>query len=83
MRVILNAVLAGKKTPSELTEAVRGRFPADWSDSVFQTHTSGLVARLGELRLIKRVWQGRNVNYELGEEHQVETFLRSGTKERS
>ena len=81
MRVVLNAVGGGSKTPSELTGAIRGCFPQEWSDSVFQTHTSGLVARLGELRLLKRVWHGRNVNYELGDEYQVETFLRSETKE--
>ena len=76
MRIILNAVVGGNKTPSELTEAIRGRFPPEWSDSVFQTHTSGLVARLSELRLLKRVWQGRNVNYELGDRNQFETFLK-------
>ena len=81
MLVVLNAVGGGSKTPSELTGAIRGCFPQEWSDSVFQTHTSGLVARLGELRLLKRVWHGRNVNYELGDEYQVETFLWSETKE--
>lgn len=75
MRIVLQAVKDGKKTPTDLTTALRARFPADWSDSVFQTHVSGLVARLGELRLMKRVWQGRNVNYELVEQKQVETFL--------
>jgi hypothetical protein len=82
MRIVLQAVLAGNKTPSELTETIRGRFPTDWSDSVFQTHTSGIIARLGELRLLKRVWHGRNVNYELGDEHLVETFLKAKAEER-
>jgi hypothetical protein len=75
MRIVLQAVKEGKKTPTDLTTALRGKFPADWSDSVFQTHVSGLVARLGELRLMKRVWQGRNVKYELAEQTQVEKFL--------
>ena len=78
---MLQAVKDGKKTPTELTEALRAKFPADWSDSVFQTHVSGLVARLGELHLMKRVWQGRNVNYEIGDK--VDDFLKvSSTKER-
>ncbi|MBV8126714.1 MAG: hypothetical protein JO114_03505 [Planctomycetaceae bacterium] len=83
MQIVLKAVMGGTKTPSELTEAIRGRFPPEWSDSVVQTHTSGLVARLSELRLLRRVWQGRNVTYELGEMNQVNTFLRSETEERS
>jgi hypothetical protein len=73
MRIVLQAVKDGKKTPTELTEALRAKFPRDWSDSMFQTHVSGLVARLGELCLMKRVWQGRNVRYELG--NNVDDFL--------
>jgi hypothetical protein len=65
MRVVLGAIESGKTTPSDLTKAIRAEFPGDWSDSVFQTHVSGIVARLGELRLIKRNWQGRFVQYEL------------------
>ena len=76
MRVILKAIDSGSKTPSELTETIRNRFPPEWSDSVFQTHTSGLVSRLGELRLVKRAWQGRNVNYELGDQKQIDAFLK-------
>ncbi len=81
MRVVLQAVKGGKNTPSDLTEVLRPKFPTDWSDSVFQTHVSGLVARLGELRLMKRVWQGRNVNYELWDK--VDDFLKvPSTEER-
>jgi hypothetical protein len=83
MRAAPTAISAGGKTPTDLTEAIRGRFPPDWSDSVIQTHTSGILARLGELRLLKRVWQGRNVTYELGDQSQVDNLLRSETKERS
>ena len=76
MRVILQAVAEGSKTPSDLTEAIRNRFPPEWSDSVFQTYTSGLVSRLGDLRLLKRAWQGRNVNYELGDRGQIDSFMK-------
>jgi hypothetical protein len=78
MRVVLQAVLAGKVTPTDLTEAVRSHFPAAWTESVFQTHLSGLIARLGELRLVRRSWQGRNVRYEVGDQQQVESFLAGG-----
>ena len=76
MRLVLRAIKDGKTKPSELIEALRAQFPGDWTDSVFQTHLSGLVARLGELRLMKRVWQGRNVTYELGDK--VDDFLKEG-----
>jgi hypothetical protein len=75
MRVVLQAILGGKTTPTQLTEAVRPKFPADWSESVFQTHLSGLIARLGEIRLLRRSWQGRNVNYQLVDQTQIESFL--------
>jgi hypothetical protein len=81
MRLVLRAVKDGKTRPSELADALRAQFPLDWTDSVFQTHISGLVARLGELRLMKRIWQGRNVTYELGDN--VDDFLKvPNTKER-
>lgn len=77
MRVILNAVAEGKVTPGDLFAAVRDKFPKDWSEVMTRTHVSGLIARLGDLRFMKRKWQGRNVNYELGDRHQVEKFLNS------
>jgi hypothetical protein len=76
MRVVLQAVVSGQASPTELTEAVRPKFPEDWSDNVFQTHLSGLVARLGELQLLRRNWQGRNVNYQVVDQEQVESFLK-------
>jgi hypothetical protein len=76
MRVVLQAVVDGKATPTDLTAAVRPKFPTDWSESVFQTHLSGLIARLGEIRFLRRSWQGRNVNYQLVDQQQVESFLK-------
>jgi hypothetical protein len=75
MQVVLRAIESGKTTPSDLTTAVQKKFPSDWSESVFRTHLSGIVARLGELRLIKRVWQGRFVQYEL-DRHLAAVLLR-------
>lgn len=76
MQAVLQIVKEGKTSPADLSDAVRSRFPDDWSDSVFQTHLSGLVARLGDLRLLRRNWQGRNVLYELAEEQLVESFFK-------
>jgi hypothetical protein len=77
MRMILNAVAEGNVTPGDLFAAVSSKFPNDWSEVMARTHVSGLIARLADLRLLKRNWQGRNVNYELGDRHQVERFLNS------
>ncbi len=76
MRLILGAVIEGNVTPADLFATVRDKFPTDWSEVMVHTHVSGLIARLGDLRLLKRLWQGRNVNYELGDQKQVETFLK-------
>jgi hypothetical protein len=77
MRVILSAVFEGKVTPADLFAAVSSKFPSAWSEVMAHTHVSGLVARLSDLRLLKRNWQGRKVTYELGEKDLVETFLKN------
>jgi hypothetical protein len=71
MTPVLEAVAAGQATPSAVAAAVRGRFPAEWSEVVFRTHLSGLVARLADLRLLHRRWEGRHVQYGLGEAAQA------------
>jgi hypothetical protein len=76
MQIILIAVQQGNTTPPDLASAVQGKFPREWTQGTVLTHVSGLVARLAELRLLRRQWQGRNVNYELGNRKQVETFLK-------
>jgi hypothetical protein len=75
MRAVLGAVAGGKVTPTDLAAAVRGQFPSDWSAVVFSTHVSGLIARLADLRLLRRRWKGRNVQYSPGDNHQVTAFL--------
>jgi hypothetical protein len=61
---VLKAVLAGQVTPDDMFDAVRTQFPAEWTDVMARTHVSGLVARLGEMALLRRRWAGRNVSYE-------------------
>lgn len=80
MRVVLTAVQSGKASPSEVAAAVRTELPADWSDSMVQTHTSGVIARLSDVRLLSRSWQGRNVRYELGAADNVNKFLSTDTE---
>jgi hypothetical protein len=79
MRTVLRAVREGKTTPSDLTDAVRKEFPEDWSAGSLQTHLSGTIARLSDIRLLRRAWQGRNVRYELGNTDHVNKFMASDT----
>ena len=64
MAVVLGAVAAGESMPDALVKAVRSSFPEEWSDAMLRTHVSGLVARVVEMSLLRRRWEGRNVLYE-------------------
>jgi hypothetical protein len=77
MRTVMLAVQSGKTTPTDVGEAVRSELPEDWSESMVQTHVSGVIARLGDIRLLRRTWHGRNVRYDLGNSTQVANFLES------
>jgi hypothetical protein len=61
--IVLGAVAAGSNTPEELLATVRGVLPEQWSNVMARTHVSGVVARLSELGLLQRRWEGRNVLY--------------------
>jgi hypothetical protein len=76
MRIVLSAVIDGKVTPGALVSAAQARLPRKWTQSMVLTHVSGLVARLADLRLLRRQWQGRNVRYELGEQQRLDAFLK-------
>lgn len=75
MKSVLHAVKAGSASPTDVATAVRAELPVEWSDSMVQTHVSGVIARLGEIRLLSRTWQGRNVRYQCGEAEHVTPFL--------
>jgi hypothetical protein len=75
MKTVLHAVESGKASPAEVATAVRKELPNEWTDSMVQTHVSGVIARLGDIRLLRRTWQGRNVKYELGSSDAVTKFL--------
>jgi hypothetical protein len=64
IRHVLSAVLGGQSTPDDLLTTVRPFLPEEWSDVMARTHVSGLVARLTEMGLLRRRWEGRNVTYE-------------------
>lgn len=64
LRVVLRAITSGRVTPDDLLKTVRPEFPREWSDMMTRTHVSGLVARLIEIALLRRRWEGRNARYE-------------------
>jgi hypothetical protein len=61
---VLLAVLDGHDTPSSLAAVVFDSLPANSTTAAKQTHLSGVVARLAELGVIRRLWNGRRVTYE-------------------
>jgi len=63
--VVLRSVGAGHTTPDGLNESVRKDYPQEWTPLMLRTHASGVVARLTELQLLARHWEGRNVRYEV------------------
>jgi hypothetical protein len=77
MGIVLRWVASGKGTPTDLSNAVRAELPQDWTEGMMLTHISGLVARLADLRLIKRQWDGRFVRYEIGDKERADAFVQS------
>lgn len=77
MNLALAAVQGGKTSPAELAAAVRADLPQVWTDSMVQTHISGVIARLSDVRLVRRSWMGRNVQYQLGAADSVNKFMAS------
>ena len=77
MKLALAAVKDGKSSPAELAAAVRADLPQEWTDSMVQTHISGVIARLSDIRLVRRSWMGRNVQYQLGAADSVSKFMAS------
>jgi len=65
--VILQQIAGGNSTPSQLMTAARSHFPSEWTDVVFRTHVYGVLARLSELGVVKKHWQGRMVEYQVAD----------------
>ena len=63
--VLTEAVEAGSNTPDALMTAARAALPAEWSDLMARTQITGLVARMADMNLLKRHWEGRHVTYEV------------------
>ncbi len=76
MQVVLRVLAEGKVTPAALSEGTRQHLATDESDDVFKTQVSGIIARLSDLGLVRRRWEGRFVTYELENKDRVEAFLK-------
>ena len=66
--VVVRLIREGRATPDELMSAIRGQLPEAWSDVMARTHVSGVIARMADLGIIHRKWDGRNVKYVVGDQ---------------
>jgi hypothetical protein len=66
-KAVLKAITEGSSRPAQLMTAVRSGFPLEWTDVVFRTHIYGVLARLSELGMIAKRWQGRTVEYQVAD----------------
>jgi hypothetical protein len=60
---VLIALGMERATPGEVLMRLRGQFPLKQSEVAFRSHVSGLIARMVEMGLLKRKWEGRNAYY--------------------
>lgn len=61
----LHALLANNTKPNALAEVLSPQLPEAWSDVAKRTHIAGVLARMTDLGLLRRIWEGRNVTYDL------------------
>ncbi|MHC4661119.1 MAG: hypothetical protein ACYS8W_05465 [Planctomycetota bacterium] len=62
-RLVLSAIASGKTEPSRLSDSIKDNFSEEWSPGMYKTHISGVIARMAEMGLIERNWEGRFVQY--------------------
>ena len=61
--LVMSFVDTGHDTPNEQLELLGEQLPEDWSDTQLRTHVTGVVARMVDLGLLRRRWEGRRVQY--------------------
>jgi hypothetical protein len=64
-RAVVRGIRAEANTPETLLAALRVSLPSEWSDLMVRTQVAGVVARMTDLGLLARRWQGRHVSYSL------------------
>ncbi|HKM83822.1 MAG TPA: hypothetical protein VJY15_23060 [Candidatus Acidoferrum sp.] len=64
-KTVLSAIGHGSSTPNLLLKGVRSSFPVEWTEIAYRTHISGILARVCDLGLVTRNWDGKRVEYDL------------------
>lgn len=64
---ILRKISEGNSRPDLLMLQTRSDFPSKWSAVALRTHIYGIVARLVELGLVTKSWEGRSVEYKIAD----------------
>lgn len=64
---ILRKISEGNSRPELLMAQTRSDFPSRWTEVALRTHIYGIVARLVELGLVTKNWEGRSVEYRIGD----------------
>jgi hypothetical protein len=62
-RSIMQTIKEGHSSPDALIAASRAFLPESWTDLARRTHVYGLLARMGQLGLVGKNWEGRRVSY--------------------
>jgi hypothetical protein len=62
-KVVVVAIGKGNTTPDSLLASVRAMFPGEWTDVAYRTHVYGIMARILDLGLLGKQWDGRRVQY--------------------
>jgi hypothetical protein len=62
-RAVLGAIREGHGSPDALIASSRNFLPASWTDLARRTHVYGLLARMGQIGLVGKNWEGRRVTY--------------------
>ena len=65
-RVILHLIERQHQTPDALISGARNKMPESWTELTARTHVYGVLARMLELGLIAKQWEGRRVKYITG-----------------
>ncbi len=63
-RLVIDTIQSGENSPTDQITHLSTRLPSDWSDTQIRTHVTGVVARMVDLGLLRRVRNGRHVHYE-------------------
>lgn len=74
-KLVLETVQTGFNTPSDLLHHLEGKFGGRDTPAAFRSHISGVISRLIESGLLRRIWKGRHVSYNLNDNSLA--FLRS------